>query len=103
MPKTKDYYEALGVPREASQKDIQSAFRKLARKLHPDVNPEDKEAERRFKELSEAHDVLSDPHKRKLYDRFGADWQSAAAAGIDPDAQPRGRRGGAQHRTVSPD
>ncbi|HEY4025580.1 MAG TPA: J domain-containing protein [Candidatus Dormibacteraeota bacterium] len=88
MPRTRDYYEVMGVSRSASEKDIQGAFRKLARKLHPDVNPGDKEAERRFKEISEAHDVLSDPEKRKLYDRFGADWQAAATAGVDPD-QPR--------------
>lgn len=85
MPKTRDYYEVLGISRGASQKEVQGAFRKLARKLHPDVNPGDKEAERRFKEISEAHDVLSDPEKRKLYDRFGADWQAAAAAGAGPD------------------
>ncbi len=85
MPQTKDYYEVLGVSRSASAKEIQSAFRKLARKLHPDVNPGDQAAERRFKEVSEAHDVLSDPEKRKMYDRFGADWQAAAAAGVDPD------------------
>src|SRR5437660_11767678 len=85
MSQTRDYYEVLGVPRTASEKDIQSAFRKLARKLHPDVNPGDKDAERRFKEVSEAHDVLSDPEKRKMYDRFGADWQAASAAGVDPE------------------
>lgn len=95
MPMTKDYYDVLGISRGASQKEIQSAFRKLARKLHPDVNPGDKQAEERFKEVSQAHDVLSDPEKRKLYDRFGADWYSAAAAGIDPDAPgPRGGFGG---------
>jgi curved DNA-binding protein len=85
MPKTKDFYEILGVSRSSSQKEVQSAFRKLARKLHPDVNPGDREAEQRFKEASEAHDVLSDPQKRKLYDRYGANWQAAANAGVNPD------------------
>jgi curved DNA-binding protein len=103
---TKDYYDVLGVSRGASQKEIQSAFRKLARKLHPDVNPGDKDAEKRFKEVSQAHDVLSDPEKRKLYDRFGSDWQSAAAAGIDPDA-PGARRGPGgqrvQYQTIDPE
>ncbi|MBJ7599990.1 J domain-containing protein [Candidatus Nephthysia bennettiae] len=102
---TKDYYDVLGVSRGASQKEIQSAFRKLARKLHPDVNPGDKQAEERFKEVSQAHDVLSDPEKRKLYDRFGSDWYSAAAAGIDPDA-PGPRPGAAgprgQYQTIDP-
>lgn len=105
MPMTKDYYDVLGVSRGASQKEIQSAFRKLARKLHPDVNPGDKQAEERFKEVSQAHDVLSDPEKRKLYDRFGSDWYSAAAAGIDPDA-PGPRPGAAgprgQYQTIDP-
>lgn len=90
MSKIKDYYELLGVSRNASQKDISSAFRKLARKYHPDVNPGDKEAERRFKDVSEAQEVLTDPQKRKLYDAFGQDWRSAQAAGIDPDAGPAG-------------
>ena len=93
MAMTKDYYDVLGVSRGASQKEIQSAFRKLARKLHPDVNPGDKHAEQRFKEVSQAHDVLSDPEKRKLYDRFGRDWQAAAAAGVDPTAAGRGPHG----------
>jgi curved DNA-binding protein len=93
MAMTTDYYDVLGVSRGASQKEIQSAFRKLARKLHPDVNPGDKHAEQRFKEVSQAHDVLSDPEKRKLYDRFGRDWQAAAAAGVDPAAAGRGPRG----------
>jgi curved DNA-binding protein len=114
MPMTKDYYDVLGVSRGASQKEIQGAFRKLARKLHPDVNPGDKQAEERFKEVSQAHDVLSDPEKRKLYDRFGADWHSAAAAGIDPDAPgPFGRSGSygrpgaggprVEYQTIDPD
>jgi curved DNA-binding protein len=100
MPMTKDYYDVLGVSRGASQKDIQGAFRKLARKLHPDVNPGDKEAERRFKEVSEAHGVLSDPEKRKVYDRFGADWQAAAAAGVDPDQAPFGAGGRPRGQTT---
>src|SRR2546425_11812717 len=77
MAKTKDYYDVLGVPRTATQKEVTSAFRKLARKHHPDLNAGDKQAETRFKEISEAHDVLSDAKKRKLYDEFGADWQAA--------------------------
>lgn len=81
MPQTKDYYETLGLDRNASQKDIQSAFRRLARKYHPDVNPGDKGAEQRFKEISEAHDVLSDPEKRKRYDQFGAQWENVGAGG----------------------
>src|SRR5579862_3149725 len=96
MPKVADYYEVLGVPRTATEKDIKSAFRKLARKYHPDVNQGDKQAEVRFKEISEAHDVLADPDKRKLYDSFGTDWRAAQAAGADPaQAGPRGgfRRG----------
>jgi curved DNA-binding protein len=100
---TKDYYDALGVSRGASQKEIQSAFRKLARKLHPDVNPGDKRAEERFKEISQAHNVLSDPEKRKLYDRFGPDWQAAAAAGADPYATGRGPGGQrVQYQNIDP-
>jgi curved DNA-binding protein len=102
MPMTKDYYEVLGIPRGASQKDVQKAFRKLARELHPDVNPGDKNAERRFKEVSEANDVLSDPERRKLYDRFGADWQAAAAAGMDPDQAPFGGRRTRGQSTIDP-
>ncbi len=66
-----DYYEQLGVPRKASAKDIRAAFRKLARKYHPDLNPGDKSAEERFKQLQEAYDVLSDPKKRQIYDERG--------------------------------
>jgi DnaJ-class molecular chaperone len=93
MPKLRDYYEILGVSRTASQKEISSAFRKLARKFHPDVNSGDKQAEERFKELSNAHEVLSDPEKRKFYDRFGDDWQAARAAGVSPDGPGPGAGG----------
>ena len=67
----KDYYEILGVKKSASADDIRKAFRKLARKYHPDVNPGDKAAEEKFKSLSEANEVLSDPKKRKIYDQVG--------------------------------
>lgn len=76
MPQ-KDYYHILGVSRGADEKEIRSAYRKLARKYHPDVNPGDKGAENKFKEVSEAHGVLSDPEKRKLYDQFGEHWENA--------------------------
>ena len=75
----KDYYTALGVKKDASQKEIKTAFRRLARKPHPDVNPNDKAAEERFKEINEAHDVLSDPDKRGKYDRYGDNWEQAEA------------------------
>src|SRR5260370_39778818 len=109
MPKPKDYYEVLGVPRVEGQKEVTGAFRKLARKHHPDLNAGDKQAEARFKEVSEANDVLSDAKKRKLYDQFGPDWAGAQAAGTQPGA--RGGAGGfrpdagpsAQYRTVSPE
>ena len=73
----KDYYATLGVERNADEKTIKSAYRRLARKYHPDVNPNDKEAETKFKEISEAYEVLHDPEKRKLYDRWGSNWEAA--------------------------
>jgi curved DNA-binding protein len=77
----RDYYATLGVPRTASQADIKKAFRKLARQHHPDVNKGDASAEKRFKEVSEANEVLSDPEKRKLYDQLGSNWQNYQNAG----------------------
>lgn len=73
----KDYYNILGVKRNASESEIKQAYRRLARKYHPDVNPGDKTAEARFKEINEAHEVLSDPEKRSKYDQFGEQWQYA--------------------------
>lgn len=72
-----DYYAVLGVPKTASDDDIKKAYRKLARKLHPDLNPNDPEASKKFQQLNEANEVLSDPEKRKKYDQYGKDWQHA--------------------------
>src|ERR1700746_1917558 len=74
----KDYYSTLGVAKTATDKEIKQAYRKLARKHHPDVNPKDKSAEAKFKEVNEAYEVLGDPAKRKKYDELGANWQSGA-------------------------
>ncbi len=72
-----DYYKVLGLNKNATQDEIKKAYRKLARKLHPDLNPNDKEAHRKFQEINEAHEVLSDPEKRKKYDQYGENWQHA--------------------------
>lgn len=101
----RDYYEVLGVPRTASQKEIKAAFRKLARKHHPDVNPGDPGAAEQFKEINEAHEVLGDPEKRKKYDQLGPNWQRYEAweAAGRPGAAPFGQEGRVEYRTVSPE
>jgi DnaJ-class molecular chaperone len=96
----RDYYEVLGVPRSASEKEIRQAYRKLARQYHPDLNPNDKAAETRFKEIGSAYEVLSDGEKRKLYDRWGPDFekyeQARKAGGGFADAA---RAGGGSARS----
>ena len=91
----RDYYQTLGVPKTAGADELKSAFRKLARKFHPDTAKNKKEAEEKFKEINEAYEVLGDPEKRKQYDEYGAGWQQAG--GPPPGWQQGGfRRGGAR-------
>src|SRR2546422_857442 len=86
-----DYYQTLGLKRNTSQAEIKKAFRKLAREHHPDAKPGDKDAERRFKLINEAHAVLSDPEKRKKYDALGANWEAYSHADAGPAGGPSGR------------
>src|SRR4029453_13907996 len=111
----KDYYATLGVPKTASEKEVKQAFRKLARKYHPDVNPGDKSAETRFKEINEAYEVIGDPEKRKKYDELGSNWKmyeqaqrAGSAGGFDPSQWSAPFGGGASgtqgtYRTMTPE
>jgi curved DNA-binding protein len=87
-----DYYKILGVSKTATQDDIRTAYRKLARKHHPDLNPNDKEANKKFQQINEANEVLSDPEKRKKYDQYGKDWQHAEAFEKAQQSAGAGRR-----------
>lgn len=80
----KDYYRILGVEKNADEKEIKKSYRQLARQYHPDVNPGDKKAEAKFKEINEAYEVLGDPEKRQKYDRLGSNWQAYQRTGQDP-------------------
>src|SRR5581483_4187336 len=95
----KDYYKILGVAKSASAEDIKKAYRRLARKYHPDVNPGDKAAEARFKEVNEAYEVLSNPAQREKYDTLGPNWQTqfggpGTRAGTRPRTGTSGGTGG---------
>lgn len=105
----RDYYQTLGVKKDASQDEIKKAYRKLARKYHPDVNPDDPNAEEKFKNINEAYQVLSDEEKRRKYDQFGSHWKQYQQTGGRPEDfdwsrwTTRGQPGGTQYRTVSPE
>lgn len=109
----KDYYATLGVSKSATEKEVKQAFRKMARKYHPDVNPGDKSAESRFKEINEAYEVIGDPEKRKKYDELGSNWKmyeqagaGGGAGGFDPrqwNANMGGGGGQGSYRTMTAD
>ncbi len=91
-----DYYKVLGIDKSATEDDIKKAYRKLARKLHPDLNPNDKEAHHKFQQINEANEVLSDPEKRKKYDTHGKDWQHADQFEQQKNARGQQQRAGGQ-------
>jgi curved DNA-binding protein len=105
----RDYYQLLNISKTASQDEIKKAYRKLAREYHPDVNPDDPNAEEKFKDINEAYQVLSDTEKREKYDRFGSQWkQYQQTGGRSEDFDwsqwaAQGQRGGPQYRTVTQD
>src|SRR5882672_7235888 len=96
-----DYYKILGIDKNASADDIKKAYRKQARKLHPDLNPSDKEAHKKFQQINEANEVLSDHEKRKKYDQYGKDWQHAEQFEQARQSQQRSR--GFERETFSGD
>src|SRR5437870_1495342 len=97
--KFRDYYEILGVPRSAKEEEIKKTYRKLARKYHPDLNPNNKQSEEKFKEIQEAYEVLSDPEKRRRFDQLGANWKN----GADFTPPPNWGAGGGFHGTINMD
>ncbi len=97
----KDYYKILDVNRKDSMKDIKKVYRKLARKYHPDINPGDSEAAEKFQEINEAHEVLSDPEKRKQYDLLGSQWQQYQRSGGKPEDFNWGERPSTQNRSYT--
>ena len=96
----KDYYKILELNKNATQEDIKKAYRKLARKYHPDLNPNNKEAEKKFKEINEANEVLSNAENRKKYDQYGKDWKHADAFETEKKQQKQSRRNTGQQLSL---